>query len=295
MSLTRFPATTWVKPARVGREDGTSQFHVDFRLGPCRLARTALEVRIVDLGEAAVFGKDIDLSPILDGQLFLRSVPERLVPGILQQGNSAVVYPFYHYDRCWVATEGDFDVYLASFSKTSRKGLRRRTKQLASASGGALDIRHFSTGDVMAAYHADARMISAKTFQERLMDDGLPDSDDFRREMIRKAKSDQCYGSILYLDGQPISYLYCERQGSGWIAVYGGFDPAHARLSPGTVHLLSVLESAFGDPGCDLFDFGPAIATTSRFLRPIKCRHRTFWCLEKACGTGSSSAPIERW
>ncbi len=177
-----------------------------------------------------------------------------------------ICYRLYEYDRCWVKTEGDFEDYLATFSKTSRKGLRRRIKQLKSISGDDLDIRHFAEADVMDSFHTDARAISAKTFQEKLMNDGLPADDAFREDVSRKAQRGDCYGSILYLENEPISYLYCERQGAGWLAVYGGFDPAHAKLSPGTVHLVSILHQAFDDSDCKSFDFGPGRSDYKQFF-----------------------------
>ncbi|MEM9624705.1 MAG: GNAT family N-acetyltransferase [Pseudomonadota bacterium] len=228
-----------------------------FRLGPYELARKGLDLTTVDLGDAAVAGKDIDL-PQFDGrELLLTSVPDRESLASICKGGDALVYPFYRYDRCWVTTEGDFETYLASFSKTSRKGLRRRVRHLTSVSGGELDIRHFADADEMGVYYADARAVSAKTFQEKLMDDGLPAGQDFIEEMTSHARHGRCYGSILYLDDKPISYLHCEKRGSGWLAVYGGFDPAYAKLSPGTVHLLSILERSFDDRLCAFFDFGP--------------------------------------
>ena len=163
-------------------------------------------------------------------------------------------------------TNGDFEEDLASFSQTSRKGLRRRVKQLTSISGGDLDLRHFAEAEIMDRFHTDARAISVKTFQEKLMNDGLPADDAFREAVRCKAQRGHCYGSILYLEDQPISYLYCERQGVGWLAVYGGFDPAYAKLSPGTVHLVSILDRAFDDPDCSSFDFGPGRSDYKQFF-----------------------------
>lgn len=256
----------WAKPSCDNRGRRRENFHVVFRLGPYRIARARLDLTILDLGEAAVSGQDADLSDFCGEELLLRSVPDRIALTPLCQKGGMFTYQLYDYDRCWVTTEGDFEDYLASFSKTSRKGLRRRVKQLESASGGDLDIRQFAKADVMGRFHNDARAISAKTFQEKLMDDGLPADDAFREDITYKAQRGYCYGSILYLENQPVSYLYCERQGGGWLAVYGGFDPAHAKLSPGTVHLVSILHQAFDDPDCTSFDFGPGRSDYKQFF-----------------------------
>lgn len=282
MSHTITHALIHGKPIRDAQNVRAGQFRLCFKLGPYRLARARLDLTIVDLGDAAVSGEDVDLSHLLGKELLLRSVPERISPLPLCLDGAFFAYPFYSYERCWAATEGDFEAYLGSFSKTSRKGLRRRVKQLTSESGGQLDIRHFANGEIMSAFHADARAISAKTFQEKLMDDGLPAGEEFLRDIEDKARRDHCYGSILYLGEQPVSYLYCERQGAGWLAVYGGFDPAFAKLSPGTVHLLSVLEQSFNERDCELFDFGPGRSDYKQFFATDAVQAADMLILRKA-------------
>ncbi len=257
MPQTRTLGLTWTGPSESGQKGAVESFQIAFRLGPFLLAQVPIDVTSLDLGDVAVQGKNVDLSHFYGEELHLRSVPDGLSLTPFCRVDGMFAYPFYNYNRYWVTTEGDFEAYLASFSRSTRKSLKRRVKQLATMSGGKLDIRYFARADLMDVFHGDARAISAKTFQEKLMNDGLPDADSFRSHMREAADADACYGSILYLDDVPISYLYCERQGPGWLAVFGGFDPGYAKLSPGTVHLLSVLERSFDDPDCNLFDFGP--------------------------------------
>ncbi|MGI9433688.1 MAG: GNAT family N-acetyltransferase [Geminicoccaceae bacterium] len=255
------------KSAHWSNSDGGTAFPLDLRIGPYRLAEVDLLVTIMDLGPTVIADEDVDVRSLpSDRALFLRSAPERLAVEVSSIAEPMLVYRFYHYDRSWVATDGGFDSYFSSFSRTSRKGLTRRIKKLTALSSGRLDIRRFDRSDSMRAFNSDARAVSAKTFQERLMDDGLPADEAFLDTMMHLASCGRCYGSILYLDGLPISYLYCERQGLGWLAAYGGFDPAYAGLSPGTVHLLSVLEESFNDQDTAFFDFGPGQSDYKQFF-----------------------------
>jgi hypothetical protein len=258
---------TWSKPSHISNRNGETVFPLALRFGPYCLAKVNLFVTIMDLGQTAITGEDVDVRSLpSDRALFLRSAPERLTVEASSIVESMLVYRFYQYDRSWVATEGCFESYLSSFSRTSRKGLKRRIKKLKELSGCRLDIRRFDRSDSMRAFYSDARAVSAKTFQEQLMDDGLPADEAFLDNMMDMTSSNRCYGSILYLEGLPISYLYCERQGLGWLAAYGGFDPAYAGLSPGTVHLLSVLEESFNDQDTAFFDFGPGQADYKQFF-----------------------------
>jgi len=258
---------TWSKSLPKSNVEGPTSFQLVFRLGPYRLGRADLALTIIDFGRVAISGDDFEAGQLpFDQPLFLRSAPDRLALETSNPASSTLFYPFYSYLRSWVETGGQFDDYLSSFSKTSRKGLKRRTNKLTELSSGGLDIRRYDQADEMMAFHEDARSVSSKTFQEKLMDEGLPTDQSFLDNMKRMALAGQCYGSILYLEEQPISYLFCERQGRGWLASYGGFDPAHARLSPGTVHLLRVLEDCFDDQHCTLFDLGPGASDYKQFF-----------------------------
>lgn len=259
--------STWPKPNQKSRAEGRGSFDLPFKLGPLCLAQPSFDLTAIDLGSTAISGEDVDARFLpSDQMLFLRCVPDHLQLESSTVFDKMLVHRPYRYDRSWVVTEGSFESYLGSFSKTSRKGLKRRTKKLVELSGGSLDIRRYDQAECMNVFHDDARIVSAKTFQEKLMDDGLPADHSFVADIEAKALDGQCYGSILYLDQRPISYLYSERSGLGWLAIYGGFDPAQANLSPGTVHLLADLEDAFDDKSCAFFDFGPGPSTYKQFF-----------------------------
>jgi hypothetical protein len=123
-------------------------------------------------------------------------------------------------------------------------------------SGDSIDVRHYRTKEELIEFYPLARDVSAKTFQEKFMEDGLPDNAEFYTNMLVQAERDECCGSIILLDGQPISFLYFIRKKRRLIAIYGGFDPEHAKLSPGTVHLLLCIERFFEEPDYGIFDFG---------------------------------------
>ena len=258
---------TWPRrSAKSGLGEGTA-FSLPLKLGPYRIAEARFDLVTLDFGVPAMSEQEVDARCLpLDQALYLRSVPDHadLVSSPILA--PLLVYKAYSYDRSWVATEGSFESYLASFSRTSRKGLKRRSRQLIERSGGRLDVRRFDQADQMSMFHQDARFISAKTFQERLMDEGLPNDPSFLDEIKVKASGGQCYGTILYLDDQPISFLFCRRDGLGWLAVFGGFDPDYASFSPGTVHLLSELEASFQDPSSAFFDFGPGPSGYKQFF-----------------------------
>src|SRR5690606_2614194 len=126
--------------------------------------------------EQAIAGEALTLAglpPQADGY-YLRAVPEGQVASLGgDSGMRAFVrqsYP-HHYADLGLG----YEAYLASFSVKTRSSLKRKLRKLAEHSGGALDVRVYRTPAEMADFFADARAVSALTYQEKLLDAGLPE------------------------------------------------------------------------------------------------------------------------
>jgi CelD/BcsL family acetyltransferase involved in cellulose biosynthesis len=97
--------------------------------------------------------------------------------------------------------------------------------------------------------------LSAKTYQEQLLDAGLPRAGAFEVETIDRAERDSVRAYILYLKSQPVSYLFLPVEGDRVVYAYLGYDPKCADHSPGTVLQLLVMERLFAEPNLRVFDF----------------------------------------
>jgi CelD/BcsL family acetyltransferase involved in cellulose biosynthesis len=160
-----------------------------------------------------------------------------------------------HYPRSYASLAGSFDDYLAGFSAKSRSTLKRKLRKFTEASGGALDLRSYSAPDEVDDFYHHARAVSASTYQERLLDAGLPSGDDALVGMRERARRGAMRGWILFLAGEPVSYLYAPAEGATLIYAYLGYDPAHAGLSPGTVLQLEAMRALMEEGRFALFDF----------------------------------------
>ena len=76
------------------------------------------------------------------------------------------------YRRSYARLDGDFEAYLGTFSAKSRSTCRRKLRKLAERSGGTLDVRCYRSEAEIGEFHALARALSARTYQERLLDAG---------------------------------------------------------------------------------------------------------------------------
>lgn len=157
--------------------------------------------------------------------------------------------------RHYIDLGGSMDDYLATFSGKTRNTLRRKVRKFAELGGGEIDWRSYATPDEMAEFYRLAREISAKTYQERLLDAGLPETEAFRADMMARAAGGLARGHLLFLEGKPVSYLYLPVEGDRLIYAYLGYDPEHARLSPGTVLQWLVVEALYDERRFRYFDF----------------------------------------
>lgn len=228
-----------------------------FQLG----ARTLFSVRrrLVTVGwsldEALADERAIlpPLAPEDDGYL-LRSVPMAEAGRLAGQGE---LMPFVRqlYPRRFADLSKSFDDYLASFSGKSRSTLRRKVRKFAETSGGEIDLRRYSGPEEIEEFHRLARRVSRKTYQEKLLDAGLPEGDGALAEMRRLAARDRVRAWLLFHDGEPVSYLYAPADGETLIYAYLGYDPDFARHSPGAVLQLEAMRQVIDEGRFRRFDF----------------------------------------
>lgn len=187
--------------------------------------------------------------------IMLRSLPEAQLAPLTREAQGLLVYVRQRYPRYYASLSGTFDGYMNGFSAKSRSTLKRKVRKFEQLSGGTLDVRAYRTPEEMETFYALARTVSQKTYQERLLGSGLPEDDGFRAGMQACAARDEARGYLLFLNGDPVSYLYTPIQKGCVIYAYLGYDPAIAVHSPGTVLQLDAMERLFAEQCHRFFDF----------------------------------------
>lgn len=245
---------------------------LSFWIGPVSLGSWALRLREVDIGHdlaAPPLAADFEPSQAwLGGEdgVFLRSQPIPLDLPAIERMPRTIRYVIKRYDRHFIDLSGSFDAYLAKFSPKSRQTLQRKTRRFRDAFG-AVEVREYRKPAELESFHAAARTISAKTYQEKLYSAGLPTDEAFVAEMRRLAAQDRVRAYLLFADGRPVSYLYCPDEGHGRLSYrYLGYDPAYAKHSPGTVLQISALERLFAERRHAIFDFTEGDGEHKRFF-----------------------------
>jgi hypothetical protein len=148
-----------------------------------------------------------------------------------------------------------FDRYLIGIPSKERSALRRKVRKLFAESGGKVKIRCYRSPQELAEFYPLARAVSAKTYQERLLKAGLPDTQEFRTEMHELACRDSARGFLLFVDQTPIAYLYSPAKDSVLFYDHLGYDADYAKWSPGTVLQYLAFEELFREKRFRVFDF----------------------------------------
>lgn len=203
-------------------------------------------------------GRDADV-------IVTRSHPVQEPLPRLARENGVLRYVRSRYTRFHADLQGDFEGYLAKFSAKSRGTLRRKVRRYLDLPG-AGGVRVFRRPEEMEEFHRLAREVSALTYQERLLDAGIPAEGGFLQEMKELAAADAVRAYLLVLEGRPIAYLYCPARDGILMYGYLGYDPRHAELSPGTVLQYLVFESLFAEKAFRAFDFTEGQGEHKRFF-----------------------------
>jgi CelD/BcsL family acetyltransferase involved in cellulose biosynthesis len=235
---------------------------VKFIIGSRTIAKVERQLVPVAFGlNDMLTGKAADLFPLRAGEDGYRFLS---VPTVQMEALRADLPDFAFgkadiFGRHYIDMAGDFDAYMAQFSGKTRSTLNRKSRKLAELSGGALDIRAYTSPTQMAEFLNHALPLSALTYQERLLDAGLPRGEKARADMVAMAAADGIRAYLLFMDGQAVAYLYLPIEGpdEAQTLVYAflGFHPDYAQYSVGTVLQMEALRQLFAENRYRYFDF----------------------------------------
>lgn len=190
-----------------------------------------------------------------DGYLF-RSLPVTHVPLIRQRMAGWLVAARQHYPRHYVAMAGrDFDQWWAGFSGRTRSTLSRKARRLADHLGGTLSIQAYRSVEEVDRFMALAAPLSRRTYQERLLQAGLPRSAAAVARAMEAAARDDVRAFLLFAGERPIAYLYLPVRDDVLIYAHLGYDPDFAGSSPGTVLHVEAMRQLFAERRFRHFDF----------------------------------------
>ena len=239
----------------------TGGYEFKYQLGEITLFKTAVSLSmqrwLLADGDDVPAPDSVVNEPLDDAfdGFILRNVPiAEELPLVAPVGNF-LRYAAFQYLHCYIDLQQSYDDYLAQFSGKTRSTLRRKVKKFREFSGGEIHWAAYSKPDEMREFFRHARAVSALTYQEKLLDVGIPDSEEFAAKLEADAADGLVHGYILFHDDKPVSYLYCPIEKGALIYAHLGYDPEYAKQSVGTVLQSLVIEQLCTDGEYRFFDF----------------------------------------
>jgi Acetyltransferase (GNAT) domain len=203
----------------------------------------------------------IDIAPCVapltseaDGYRYL-SAPQTALPDIVAAYPRFIAGAPRCYARNYIDMAGDYAGYLAKFSSKTRSTIQRKVRKWNEFNGGASGLKIYQTPDELDAFLALAWPLSAQTYQERLLDAGLPHGEAARAEMRMLAGQNDVRAYLLFHGDQAVSYLYLPIKDDVLRYAYLGYHPDYASHSVGTVLQMLALEQLFAERRFRYFDF----------------------------------------
>lgn len=183
------------------------------------------------------------------------SLPLSQRGAVIAASGGMIAFERQRYTRYHADLTIGFEAWMAQMSANARSQLKRKAKRVAVESGGALDVRRYRTPQELEAFHDIARRISMRTYQERLLGGGLPDTSEFLDEMVRMAAAGRVRAWLLFIGGEPAAYLYCPVTGGDVRYEHVGHDPAFNDHSPGSVLMMEAMRDLYAEGNLSRFDF----------------------------------------
>ncbi len=169
--------------------------------------------------------------------------------------NNFIYYTADKFNRYYIDLQQSFEEYKTKFSSKTRSTIRRKIKKFASKCEGKMQWKSYQTVDELNQFYHSAREVSRNSYQEKLLDSGLPDTDLFCRKMIDLAKNGQVRGYLLFDGDRPVAYMYCPIEDKVLLYQYLGYDSDYVKWSVGTILHWYAFEDIFSEGKFKYFDF----------------------------------------
>jgi CelD/BcsL family acetyltransferase involved in cellulose biosynthesis len=176
------------------------------------------------------------------------------LPAISRSGDFLCYVPL-QYQHCYIDLGMSFEDYQKKFSSKTRSTINRKIRKYTEHCGGAIPWKMYKQPEEIRDFFRLARVVSKLTYQERLLNAGLPESEDFISQAEALAADDRVRAYILFDGERPVSYLYCPVQDDVLIYAYLGYDPEYMRMSVGTILQWLAVEQLFKEGRFRYFDF----------------------------------------
>lgn len=159
------------------------------------------------------------------------------------------------YKHCYIDLRQTFREYQAKFSSKTRSTINRKIKKYGEHCDGHIPWKSYKTASEMREFFNLASNVSRSSYQQRLLNAGLPESEEFISEAETMACQDRVRAYLLFDGERPVSYLYCPVTEGVLSYSYVGYDPEYMDKSVGLVLQWLAVQALFAESRFLYFDF----------------------------------------
>ncbi len=146
-------------------------------------------------------------------------------------------------------------------SAKSRKNLRRETRRLSEAAGGALWLRRITAPGEARGFLESARSVGRNSWQRRALGERVRDDGTACRSFENLASRGILRAYFLQLGDRSCTFVIGYQYAGVYHYIETGFDEALGEYSPGTVLLFLMLEDLHVHERPEVLNFGVGDAT----------------------------------
>ena len=250
---------------------GMRRVPMKFYLGELALAQIWFTVDVYLMGLQELLTEDSDKLRVplpKDGDgVLLRSFPILHSAKRVRLQKSGIYYISQTYRRYYTDLSIGYTNYLENFSAKSRATVKRKVRRFQEHCNGQVVFRRFSRVDEMKEFYDLARRVSKNSYQEKLLDAGLPGDEAFYSKMMKDGLSDRVRAYLLLHAERPVAYLYCDSVNGVLLYSYLGYDPEYREWSVGTILQWLVMEDLLQrERAFKYFDFTEGEGTHKEFF-----------------------------
>lgn len=191
----------------------------------------------------------------------IRNLPITTKQPVLTTTENYLCYIPLQYPHCYIDLGWTFEQYVGKFSAKTRSTIQRKIRKFKEYCSGELRWKSYTSPSDVPEFFRLARPVSSLTYQERLLDVGLPDSEAFMQESVALATKGRLRAYILFHGERPVSYLYCPEKDGVLVYAYLGYDPYYHILSVGTILQWLAIEQIFNERRFRFFDFTEGLSS----------------------------------
>jgi len=151
---------------------------------------------------------------------------------------------------------GDYEAYLKSLRKTTRRDFKRSCKKFLAKAGESFRVRRFESPGEAKLFLEHATEISKKTYQWHLLGLGMRDQEDRAAHFGNAAEKGWFRSYVLYADDTPIAFQAGYLHHGTYYAHNTGYDPAWGEAHAGRFLLAEMFQDLLADDEpVEVFDF----------------------------------------